>query len=479
MLNPPLAYRATLRRFALAASLSLLALAALGAANASAYLYWTESVGSSVNRTTASGAEETRLWVSGAPEMSDVAVDASHIYWSNFYGTIGRANLEGGEVQPEWIKGASYPRGVAVDAGHVYWANFGTNSIGRANLAGGEVEPEWIKGASSPRGLAVDAGHVYWASAGTESIGRANLAGGEVEPEWVPLEIPEGLAVDAGYIYWANVGTNSIGRANLAGGEVEPEFIVGATFPHSVAVDAGHVYWANEGTESIGRANLAGGEVEAEFRKVSVGVSGVFGLAVGNQTADPDPTSLSFGAVVNGSLSAPRSVTFTNDGSQNLIVKGMALGGADPAQFLLEAGGCAATVPPGGSCTVGVRFFPQAAGAFSATLTAQTNAETESVVSLGGTGAPPSLGPPNTSVRRGPAGRSTNRRPRFVFGSNQAGSTFVCRLDKQKFHTCNGKVTFKVKPGHHVVRVKAVGPTGLVDPTAAKRSFVVVAGKKD
>lgn len=477
MLDPPLAHRAPLRHFALALSLSLLALGAIGASSASAYLYWTEFTGSSVNRTTASGAEETREWVSSATEPVFVAVDAGHIYWSNWSSTIGRANLEGEEVQPELVKGASNPRGVAVDAGHLYWANFGTDSIGRANLAGGEVEPEWVKGALAPRGVAVDGGHVYWASAGTEAIGRANLAGGEIEPEWVPLELPEGLAVDAGHIYWANFATNSIGRANLAGGEVEPQFITGTSFPRGVAVDAGHVYWLNEGTGSIGRANLAGGEVEPEFRKVSAD-SGFVGLAVGNQTADPGTTSLSFGSVATGSLSAPLSVTFTNHGNQNLIVKGMALGGANPAQFLLEAGGCAATVPPGGSCTVGVRFFPQGAGAFSATLTAQTNAETDRVVSLGGTGAPPSLGPPNTSVKSGPRGRSTNRRPRFAFGSNQAGSTFICRLDKQKFHACKAKVTFRVKPGHHVVRVKAVGPTGLLDPTAAKRSFVVVAGKK-
>lgn len=81
-------------------------------------------------------------------------------------------------------------------------------------------------------------------------------------------------------------------------------------------------------------------------------------------------------------------------------------------------------------------------------------------------------------MRSGPAGRSANRRPRFVFGSNQPGSTFICRPDKQKFHPCKAKVTFTVKPGHHVLRVKAVGPSGLVDPTAAKRSFVVVAGTR-
>jgi hypothetical protein len=361
-------------------------------------------------------------------------------------------------------------------------------AIGRANVSGSKVEVKWIEGASFPNGVAVDSGHVYWTNRETGSIGRANLAGGEVEPEWVKgASVPNGVAVDAGHVYWANFGTGSIGRATLAGGEVEPEWVKGASEPKGVAVDARHIYWANAGTASIGRANLAGGEMETAFRKAT---SDVWGVAVGYQTADPDTSSLGFGSLLKGSLSAPQSLTFTNHGNQDLSVDGFTLSGADPAQFFVEAGSCGAPVQPGGSCTVGVRFAPQAEGTFAATLTAQTNTETDPVVSLGGTGTAPPPAPvppptptpaptaPQTSVKRGPAGRSTNRRPTFAFGSDQAGVTFLCRLDKQKFHACKAKVTFTVKPGHHVLRVKAVGATGIVDPTAAKRSFVVVTSRK-
>lgn len=488
--------RSRIWRLTLALSLSLVASAAFWAGGASAYLYWTEYGGGSINRTEASGPEEGLDWVKSPTEVLKLAVDADHVYWSNWGGSIGRANLEGREVETEWIKGiGGRALGLAVDGAHIYWASFDTNSIGRANLAGGEVEAEWIKGVSFPRDVAVDSGHVYWTSAGTETIGRANLSGGEVQPLWIPVLVPESIAVDSGHVYWVNFGTSSIARADLAGGQVEPEFVKGPTFPRDLVVDANHVYWADEGTESIGRANLAGGQVEPEFRKVSPRSSWIHGLAVGTQVADPTPASLDFGSVSNGGLSAPRSVTFTNRGNQNLVIGDLSLGGADAAQFLVEAGGCAATVPPGGSCSVGVRFLPQAAGSFGATLTAHTNGESDSVVSLNGTGtspppsssgpgssgpapSPPVLNPPNTSFKKGPAGRSTNRRPRFVFGSSQAGGTFVCRLDKQKFHPCKATVTLGVRPGHHVMRVKAVSSTGLVDPTAAKRSFVVVATKE-
>jgi hypothetical protein len=479
---------ASLQRLAPALTLSLLALAVFGAADADAYLYWTGAGGTTVNRTTTSGAEETLEWVKGASFPYGVAVDAGHVYWAN-NGTnsIGRADLAGGEVEPEWIKAAGNPTGVAVDSGHIYWVNPETNAISRADLAGGEVEAEWVKGIDLPVGVAVDAGHIYWVNFGTHSIGRANLAGGEIEVEWVKgAGLPYSLAIDAGHVYWTNVAAGSIGRANLAGGAVEAEWVRGAGYSEGVAVDAGHVYWAHFQTQSIGRASLAGDAVEPEFRKAS---NDVFGVAVGYRTADPDTTSLGFGSVLNGSLSAPQSITFTNHGNQDLSVNGFAVGGTDPAQFVIEAGNCG-TVSPGGSCTVGVRFAPEASGTFSATLTARTDAETDPVVALGGTGeAPPpapipppaptpALAAPQTSVKRGPAGRSTNLRPSFVFGSDQAGVTFLCRLDKQKFHACKAKVTFHVNVGRHVLRAKAVGPTGIVDPTAAKRSFVVVPGRK-
>ena len=264
-------------------------------------------------------------------------------------------------------------------------------------------------------------------------------------------------------------------RTTSSGAEETQEWVKGATFPAGVTIDAGHIYWANLGTGSIGRANLAGGEVEPEFRKAAFDL---WGVAVGYATADSDATSLPFGSVVTGSFSESKPVTITNHGNQALLIKGLALSGASPSQFLVEAGSCGSVVAPGASCAVQVRFAPQAEGVLRATLTAQTNAESDPVISLTGTGTQAPLGKPDTSVRSGPPGRSTNRRPHFVFGSNQKGSTFICRLDKQKFHPCKAKVTFKVKPGHHVLRVKAVGPAGLVDPTAAKRSFVVVAKQR-
>ena len=67
-------------------------------------------------------------------------MDASHIYWANLApaapGTINEAPLTGGTVTT-LESGQAEPTEVAVDASHIYWASGGT--INEAPLTGGTV----------------------------------------------------------------------------------------------------------------------------------------------------------------------------------------------------------------------------------------------------------------------------------------------------------------------------------------------------
>lgn len=78
-------------------------------------------------------------------------------------------------------------------------------------------------------------------------------------------------------------------------------------------------------------------------------------------------TGLSFGTVVVGSTSGPQTVSLSNQGSAALDVTGIAIAGADSADFAIDAnvttcpvGG--GTVAIGAQCTVGVQLAPQSAG---------------------------------------------------------------------------------------------------------------------
>jgi hypothetical protein len=127
-------------------------------------------------------------------------------------------------------------------------------------------------------------------------------------------------------------------------------------------------------------------------------------------TADPSPSSLTFGSVdpvPQGTVSAPQTLTITNNGSAPLVVSGFATGGANPGDFLTGNTSCLAPVAPGSDCTVEVRFAPQAEGSRSATLSVLSNAPASTAVTLSGTAGPlprGDTGPTGPQGDTGPTG---------------------------------------------------------------------------
>jgi hypothetical protein len=157
---------------------------------------------------------------------------------------IGRADIDGTDVEPGFIPGAAGPCGVAVDDSHVFWSNQDGGSIGRADLDGSNVEQEFIAGLGSPCGVAVNAQSVYWGDQGAEAIGRAALDGTSANPLLVSGSgEPWSVAVNGSHVYWADrrgssMNSSGIGRAGLDGGEVNHDLIPSVDFPTSVALDA-------------------------------------------------------------------------------------------------------------------------------------------------------------------------------------------------------------------------------------------------
>ncbi len=85
-------------------------------------------------------------------------------------------------------------------------------------------------------------------------------------------------------------------------------------------------------------------------------------------------------------------------------------------------------------------------------------------------------GAPETTITKGPK-KTTKRRPKFKFSASQAGSTFQCKLDRGSFAPCSSPFLppSKLKPGKHVLRVMAIGPSGATDSSPAVRKFKVIA----
>lgn len=94
------------------------------------------------------------------------------------------------------------------------------------------------------------------------------------------------------------------------------------------------------------------------------------------------PLRLTFGNVLTGSLSAVQYITIANTGTAQIHLQAPVVSGIG---FILTTETCGATLNPNFSCTAGVRFAPEAAGAALGTLTVTDDAGTQTA-QLSGTG---------------------------------------------------------------------------------------------
>ncbi|HEX6115548.1 MAG TPA: S8 family serine peptidase, partial [Solirubrobacterales bacterium] len=82
--------------------------------------------------------------------------------------------------------------------------------------------------------------------------------------------------------------------------------------------------------------------------------------------------------------------------------------------------------------------------------------------------------PPETRIVKGPKKRTTARKAKFRFRSDEPGSTFECKYDRKPFKPCTSPRKLKrVKVGRHKFLVRATDGVGNVDTSAAKKRWRV------
>jgi large repetitive protein len=76
--------------------------------------------------------------------------------------------------------------------------------------------------------------------------------------------------------------------------------------------------------------------------------------------------------------------------------------------------------------------------------------------------------PPRTRIVSGPARSGFERQAKFRFTSSESQSSFQCKLDKKRWKKCRSPYKLTVKPGKHLLKVRAIDRFGNVDPTPAR-----------
>lgn len=111
--------------------------------------------------------------------------------------------------------------------------------------------------------------------------------------------------------------------------------------------------------------------------------------------ASLSPVTLAFGNEADGTTTAPKTVTLTNNTSAALPISSIATTGTNSGEFAVSSNACGASIGAHSSCKIGVTFAPVTPGAKTASLTVTDSANNSpQSVSLTGTGiAPVSITP--------------------------------------------------------------------------------------
>lgn len=159
-----------------------------------------------------------------------IAITSRYIYYvagAGVSATIGRANIDGTGANATFATPGTNVSGLAADESHVYWTH--DAGIGRMALDGSGLNGSLIT-TPQGRGIAVTPSHLYWTTS-TGTVGRAALDGSGANASFISAagSNPWGIAVSGDKIFWTtNSGRNStIASANSDGTGLNASFVTG------------------------------------------------------------------------------------------------------------------------------------------------------------------------------------------------------------------------------------------------------------
>ncbi len=228
-----------------------------GVATDATDVYWTEKdvVGRVLHKAKSAAPASPALEIAiGQGEPSHLAVDETHVYWSNSAdGTINRVPKGGGVVEILAMDQGT-PTVLAIDDTRVFWVNSATGQIMRVDKTG--IGLQQLAGAQvDPTDIAITDAAVFWSATGDNEIRRVDKDGGAVSTVVAAEVGVADLTLNGGYLYWSNSISGDIQRQAIGDSTRE---LVAEEQSEAVALQfAESLYWLNslDATNRLVRAS--------------------------------------------------------------------------------------------------------------------------------------------------------------------------------------------------------------------------------
>ena len=257
-----------------------------------------------------------------------------------------------------------------------FHVQFGSPVIGAGSISAPDLPSTDFDGNPRTRNGTVDMGAYEYFPA-TMTVSSTSLTFGPT---------PFGTTSPTQPLMITNTGSTSLLLALVTSGEYTETDNCGSV------VAAGAACTAN-----IAFVPTAVGTQAGSLTVASNAITGPVTIALTGVATGPNvllsPTSLNFGNELEGTTSAPQTVTINNIGNLPLVISGLTVSAG-----FTQTNTCSAPVPASFSCSVSVSFAPTATGGYVGSLTLVDNAPgTPQTVGLTGTGyvyPTPQINPP-------------------------------------------------------------------------------------
>jgi hypothetical protein len=233
-------------------------------------VYWIEWDGPFLQAAPLDGSAQARHVGKVPVPLTDVtlrqmAIDQQRAYWVTsepsgvWFAPLGGSGGDARAVAAQQSTGLAVETttdafGVAVDGSHVYWTDREQHNVRRRPLAtlDQNLPGEQIATGGMPRHLTTDADRVYWVTEDGFIMAHAKTVGGAAAMLAGNQTGAFNIIADDHYVYWTrNIKDGTVSRVPKNGGAVE-DLASGQKSPLGLAQECGTVYWTNQNDDGPG-----------------------------------------------------------------------------------------------------------------------------------------------------------------------------------------------------------------------------------